>query len=101
MATGDGAARRQRGLADSRDTGGFRAANRIVQGDRDCPWHFAGDTRYGTAAPMSARVTLMVIAKSPRPGRVKTRLCPPMSPGEAAAIAEAALADTLDVIGAF
>lgn len=49
---------------------------------------------------MSAPVTLMVIAKSPRPGRVKTRLCPPMSPEEAAAIAEAALADTLEVIGA-
>ena len=36
------------------------------------------------------------MAKEPRPGRVKTRLCPPCTPAQAAAIAEAALADTLD-----
>lgn len=45
-------------------------------------------------------VTLVVVAKSPRPGRVKTRLTPPCSPADAAAIARAALADTLDVVGA-
>lgn len=39
--------------------------------------------------------TLLVIAKEPRPGRVKTRLTPPFPPEEAAALAEAALADTL------
>ena len=38
---------------------------------------------------------LLVLAKEPVPGRVKTRLCPPCTPAEAAAIAEAALADTL------
>lgn len=38
---------------------------------------------------------LLVLAKEPRPGRVKTRLCPPCTPQEAATIAEAALADTL------
>lgn len=43
-------------------------------------------------------LTLVVLAKSPRPGRVKTRLCPPCSPSDAAAIARAALADTLEVI---
>ncbi|MDT0395266.1 TIGR04282 family arsenosugar biosynthesis glycosyltransferase [Streptomyces edwardsiae] len=43
-------------------------------------------------------VTLLVIAKEPRPGRVKTRLTPPFTPGEAAGLAEAALADTLDVV---
>ncbi|MFZ4142467.1 TIGR04282 family arsenosugar biosynthesis glycosyltransferase [Streptomyces griseoincarnatus] len=43
-------------------------------------------------------VTLLVIAKEPRPGRVKTRLTPPFTPEEAAALAEAALADTLDAI---
>ena len=41
-------------------------------------------------------VDLLVIAKEPVPGRVKTRLCPPCSPPEAAELAEAALADTLD-----
>ena len=38
----------------------------------------------------------MVLAKAPVPGRVKTRLVPPYTHVEAAALAEAALADTLD-----
>ncbi len=38
---------------------------------------------------------LVVIAKEPVPGRVKTRLCPPCTPESAALIASAALADTL------
>ncbi|MEV6168889.1 DUF2064 domain-containing protein [Streptomyces sp. NPDC051954] len=42
--------------------------------------------------------TLLVIAKEPRPGRVKTRLTPPFTPREAAALAEASLADTLDTV---
>jgi len=42
--------------------------------------------------------SVVVIAKSPAPGRVKTRLCPPCTPIEAAHIAEAALADTLSVV---
>lgn len=42
--------------------------------------------------------TLLVIAKEPVPGRVKTRLMPGYSPEEAATIAEAALADTLDTV---
>jgi rSAM/selenodomain-associated transferase 1 len=39
--------------------------------------------------------TTVVIAKTPVPGRVKTRLCPPCTPEQAAALAAAALADTL------
>lgn len=38
---------------------------------------------------------LIVLAKEPVPGRVKTRLTPPCTPDEAATIAAAALADTL------
>ena len=38
------------------------------------------------------------MAKTPRPGEVKTRLCPPFSPHEAASIAEAALRDTLEAV---
>jgi uncharacterized protein len=45
-------------------------------------------------------VTVIVLAKSPVPGRVKTRLCPPCTPEEAARLAEAALSDTLHVVAA-
>jgi uncharacterized protein len=45
-------------------------------------------------------VQLLVIAKQPIPGRVKTRLCPPATPRQAAAIAAAALADTLAAVSA-
>lgn len=41
---------------------------------------------------------VMVIAKEPLPGRVKTRLTPPYTPAEAAELAEAALADTLAAV---
>ena len=44
---------------------------------------------------MSGVVTLAVIAKAPVAGRVKTRLCPPCTPRQAAELAEAALRDTL------
>lgn len=42
--------------------------------------------------------TLVVIAKTPVPGRVKTRLTPPFTPEQAAALAEAALEDTLHAV---
>jgi len=42
--------------------------------------------------------TLLVIAKEPVPGRVKTRLVPPCTSEQAAALAEAALADTLHAV---
>ncbi len=45
-------------------------------------------------------MTLAVIAKAPVPGRVKTRLVPPCTPEQAAALAEAALRDTLDAVRA-
>jgi rSAM/selenodomain-associated transferase 1 len=41
---------------------------------------------------------LAVLAKAPAPGRSKTRLCPPCSPQQAAALAAAALADTLAAV---
>ncbi|MER6734153.1 TIGR04282 family arsenosugar biosynthesis glycosyltransferase [Streptomyces puniciscabiei] len=44
--------------------------------------------------------TLLVIAKQPLPGRVKTRLTPPFTPQQAAQLAEAALADTLHTVAA-
>jgi rSAM/selenodomain-associated transferase 1 len=47
-----------------------------------------------------AAPVLAVIAKAPVPGRSKTRLCPPCTPDQAAALAEAALADTLRAVAA-
>jgi glycosyltransferase A (GT-A) superfamily protein (DUF2064 family)/SAM-dependent methyltransferase len=47
-----------------------------------------------------SRLTLMVLAKAPVPGRVKTRLTPELSAVEAADVAAAALADTLSVVAA-
>ncbi|RKN42510.1 DUF2064 domain-containing protein [Streptomyces hoynatensis] len=41
---------------------------------------------------------MLVLAKEPVPGRVKTRLTPPFSPGQAARLAAAALADTLHTL---
>jgi len=41
---------------------------------------------------------LLVMAKEPVPGRVKTRLSPPCTPDQAAALARAAIADTLAAV---
>ncbi|TDD20825.1 TIGR04282 family arsenosugar biosynthesis glycosyltransferase [Nonomuraea diastatica] len=41
---------------------------------------------------------IVVIAKEPVPGKVKTRLVPPLTPEEAAAVAGAALEDTLRTV---
>jgi Uncharacterized protein conserved in bacteria (DUF2064) len=50
-----------------------------------------------TASAQGPDTTLLVIAKQPVPGRVKTRLVPPFTHEQAAALAEAALADTLHI----
>ncbi|MET7332284.1 TIGR04282 family arsenosugar biosynthesis glycosyltransferase [Nonomuraea sp. NPDC005650] len=47
------------------------------------------------SADAGPRAQIVVIAKEPVPGRVKTRLVPPLTAGEAAALAAAALEDTL------
>jgi rSAM/selenodomain-associated transferase 1 len=50
-------------------------------------------------ATAAIRAQVIVIAKQPVPGRVKTRLTPPFSPQQAAGLAAAALADTLAAVG--
>jgi rSAM/selenodomain-associated transferase 1 len=47
---------------------------------------------------LSADAALVVMAKAPLAGSVKTRLCPPLDHAQAAALAEAALADTLAAV---
>ena len=46
------------------------------------------------------RTAVIVIAKAPVAGRVKTRMCPPCTHEQAAGIARAALADTLAAVAA-
>lgn len=43
-------------------------------------------------------VTLLIVAKAPVAGFAKTRLCPPLTPVQAARLAAAALSDTLDAV---
>lgn len=45
-------------------------------------------------------VQVLVLAKEPVAGRVKTRLCPPLTPAGAAAVATAAIEDTLATVRA-
>lgn len=64
-----------------------------------------GGTDAGTDTGTDARtpvplVTITVLAKAPVPGCVKTRLCPPYTPEQAASLAAAALADTLAAVRA-
>ena len=49
---------------------------------------------------MSRAAQVLVLAKQPVAGRVKTRLCPPLTPAGAAPVAEAALQDTLAAVRA-
>lgn len=48
--------------------------------------------------PVRPVVTIAVLAKAPVPGQVKTRLCPPYTPEQAAALAAASLEDTLAAV---
>jgi rSAM/selenodomain-associated transferase 1 len=42
--------------------------------------------------------TLLVVAKQPAPGQTKTRLCPPLTPAQAADLYDCFLRDTLDTM---
>lgn len=63
----------------------------------DAPFDESATAR--PAAPdADVRATIVVVAKAPEPGKVKTRLTPAYSPHQSAALAAAALLDTLDVV---
>jgi rSAM/selenodomain-associated transferase 1 len=48
---------------------------------------------------MTRRVALVVMAKVPEAGQVKTRLCPPLTPDEAASLARCFLLDRVEQLG--
>ncbi len=56
----------------------------------------AANTPGGNAAPRHAPTALLILAKEPIAGRVKTRLTPPCTPDQAAELARIALISTLD-----
>lgn len=73
-------------------------ARDTASGDVGDPGDVAGSGEPGAPGELAAQ--LIVIAKEPVPGRVKTRLTPPFTPREAALLAEAALTDTLAAVAA-
>jgi uncharacterized protein len=52
----------------------------------------------GVGATRVDQRTAMVISKEPRPGQVKTRMCPPLSLEQASQLASAALTDTFSAV---
>ncbi len=74
---------RRQGPPGERETGGSRSTSAS-----------GGSRRVSVSGPTE----VLVIAKEPVAGRVKTRLCPPFTPAEAAELAAAALADTLEAV---
>ena len=95
----------RRSSARRRPAGGSAAGCRVpaasggVESDRHGARNLAGRDRHvGDAGRMIA--TVVVLAKQPEPGRVKTRLVPPLNHEQAAAVAAAALRDTLDAVTA-
>src|SRR5262249_31919364 len=112
LSPSDGRARRRRGLARRRVRRPLPPAHGRLQGDGHLARHLAGGTGHEPGAGGAADnphpaayargsrpvPTLLVIAKEPRPGQVKTRLTPPFTPREAASLAEASLADTLETV---
>jgi rSAM/selenodomain-associated transferase 1 len=70
-----------------------------MNGPRRAGREYTGKHR-GLMSGSTLAAQIMVIAKEPAPGRVKTRLTPAYAPAEAAELAAAALADTLAAVAA-
>ncbi len=100
-----GAARRPHRLARARARRPVPPSHRPLEGHGHRARHGRRCSRHGPCAARGrvdavSDLTLLVLAKEPVPGRVKTRLSPALDPDEAARVAEAALADTLHVVAA-
>ena len=80
----------------SKVTGTLRGTARAVERHVG-PSAMRQEVYRGVTRPIPAHVT--VIAKAPVAGRVKTRLCPPLTFEQAALVAEAALTDTVTARG--
>ena len=79
------------------DADGFTVLFTDVSGDAG-PFTTA-DVQAASRRPRQRHVSrpaLLVFAKVPEPGRVKTRLCPPLTPAQAAGLYDALLRDALD-----
>lgn len=57
---------------------------------------FPADRSPLTAHPSAAQAALLIFAKAPLPGQVKTRLCPPLTPDEAATLHGTFVLDILE-----
>src|SRR5262249_55433238 len=105
LAGGDGRAGGAGRPADHRSRGEpAPAPRRPVEGSRDgdrkppgrLAVHPGGDEGDRVTAPARSRVAMAVMAKVPAPGEVKTRLCPPLTLGQAATLARCFLQDRVE-----
>jgi uncharacterized protein len=74
--------------AESEEAGAAERAKEIM--DHQSP------SRKAAAAAQQGEGALVVFAKAPIPGQVKTRLCPPLTPDEAATVHGSFVIDTLE-----
>jgi len=79
--------------ANAADRAGLGTAPGVAGNAASASGHAGRATPGGSPETLAGQI--LVIAKEPVPGRVKTRLTPPFSPGQGAGLAAAALADTL------
>src|SRR5579875_2071738 len=100
LSAGDRRPGRGGGLDHPRDRRALPLADGQVEGHRDRTGDHADRQGHaeGAGIMIDLAAQVLVIAKAPVPGRVKTRLIPPFTPYEAAALAKASLGDTLESV---
>jgi rSAM/selenodomain-associated transferase 1 len=70
----------------------------VVGADRAAAWYKGVVTPHTVERRTIAPVAVAIMAKAPVPGQVKTRLCPPLAPAEAAELARCFLLDRLALV---